>query len=93
MTKFQLGPLPLGFPSSLFPPPQEAGELLSGLSRQFIPVICKHGALPHSLHSSNGRKPRPVGVSRQASVLLGLGKPAGNWTRPQGTEDRAAQQA
>lgn len=47
------------FPSSLLPPPQEAGECLSRLPRQFVLVISKHWALPHSLHSSNGQKPRP----------------------------------
>lgn len=78
-------------PSSLLPPPQEAGECLSRLPRQFVLVISKHWALPHSLHSSNGQKPRP-GLDQSPGLSAPeLGKPVGNRTRPtwgRGTKTR-----
>ena len=72
---FQLGALPLGFPSSFLPPPQEAGE--------FAPVIRRRGALSHSLHSCNDGNQGPARVSHQASVL-GKPVPAASWIRPTG---------
>lgn len=59
-TGFQLGALPQGFPSSFLPPPQEAGA--------FAPVICRPGALSHSLHSCNDGNQGPARVSHQDSV-------------------------
>lgn len=78
-------------PSSFLPHPQEAGECLSRLPRQFVLVISKHWALPHSLHSSNGQKPRPGLDQSPGLSALELGKPVGNRTRPtwgRGTKTR-----
>lgn len=78
---FQLGALPLGFPSSFLPPPQEAGE--------FAPVICRHRAPSHSLHSCNDGNQGPARVSHQAAVLGKLDQA----NREQRSRDRTAQPA